>query len=963
MRFGVLGPVEAFDGDRSLSLGGPRQRAVLAMLLATPGRAVSADRIVTEVWGDDAGRGAVASLYTHVSNLRGVLGKSRIVRDASGYRLALLDGDEVDASAFEAEAAQARRAAESDAARVVDQFDAALRRWRGRPFEGLEDVPALASEIVRLGELHAAVEADRLDAILRAGDTPSVGELEELCRRRPLDERPWSLLMRTLYRSGRHADALRTYANVRRVFGEEMGIEPSPALARLEEQILLHDPALDPTPIAAPTKLPVYLSSFVGRVDEQRLVGEALRDHRLVTVTGPGGVGKTRLAVEVAAAHAPRFPDGVWLVDLAQVGDPGRVGPAIAAAVEVADASADESVVGIAAALQTHTALLVLDNSEHVRSSVASAAEMLLARVPGLTILVTSRRPLDAPGEVRFPLEGLAVGTADGTAGDAEDLFMERASEIDPRFGQDEPPSAAVTAICQHLDGMPLALELAAARTDVLSPVEIADLLTRRFGVLIDDRHRRDIHRSLEATVGWSYGLLEPDERKAYSALGVFEGPFTAAAAAAVLDLDDHRDPVMMIERLVAASLVNMEPHEELPTTYRLLETLRAYAKDRLTESGGWAEATRRHDAFYLGVCDRLWEEFYGAGRVDATRRIAVELAEYVAVWDRHIADDASSVLTLAWPLGNYWLFGGGLGEGEARLTEILAATAKETSAARADALTIAGWLVAFRNRWDQSVVWTSEAIDVYRASGEEMRLAYALARGGHYAFGIGEGEAAMTMLHESLEICDRIGYEDGKAWPTVLIAQARRWSGDPDPNIREQFLEARRRFIEMGESYGQIHADMILTTFREFAIEERLRFAEEMVDLAQHHGGERLMRPIAFHNLAYPTWELGERERAQGLNRIAIRSAMTTGATIDLGLGLIQAATFAAEQGEAERAAVLFGAGSAHFGMQLAPFQQADLEPAVEQAQAAIGDTRYDELHRIGSAMTANEAADYALS
>jgi predicted ATPase len=936
------------------------------MLLVEPGRAVSVDRMITEVWGDEADPGAAASLYTQVSNLRRLLGKDRIVRDASGYRLSLLDGDEFDASAFDTDVARYRRVAESDPAGAVKRFDGALRRWRGRPFEGLEDVPELTAEIVRLDELRADVEMDRFDAMLRAGGIPPVGDVEALCRRRKMDERPWALLMRTQYRAGRHAEALRSYAEVRRLFGAEMGIGPSPSLKRLEEQILLHDPALDPTPQVTPTNLPGYLTSFVGRVAEQRLVGEAVRDHRLVTVMGPGGVGKTRLATEVASSLTARFPDGVWLVDLAQVGEGMPVGPAVAAGVGVPAASTDEGVDGVVAAIRTGTVLIVLDNCEHVRAPVARAAESLLADVPGLTILATSRRALDVPGEVRFTLDGLGVGspdTSEAGRGDAESLFIERSAQIEPRLGQDEKASSAITAICEHLDGMPLALELAAARSDVLSPAEIADLLTHRFAVLVDDRQRRDLHRSLEATVGWSYGLLDPSERKAFATLGVFEGPFTASAAAAVLGFENHREAIMMIERLVAASLVKVDSREERATTYRLLETLRGYARDRLEESGGRSDAIRGHDDYYLGVCDGLWREFYGAGRVDATRQIALELAEYLAVWDRNAAVDPPSVLPLAWPLGNYWLFGGGLGEGEKRLTRLLEETTADGSLARADALTVTGWIMAYRNRWDQSMAWTSEAIAAYRASGEDMRLAYALARGGHWAFGVGKGEAATGMLHESLEICDRIGYEDGKAWPTVLIAQARRWSGDTDPEIRDLFLEARRRFIEMGESYGQIHADMILVTFREFSIEERLRFANEMVELAQRHGGESLMRPIAFHNLAYPTWQVGERERAQGLNRLAIRSAMATGATIDLGLGLIQAATFAAERGNAEQAAMMFGAGSTHFGMDMAPFQQEDLAPAVELAQKAIGDTRYEELYRIGSAMSAEEAAEYALA
>ena len=287
MHFGVLGPVVVSDGDGPMPLGGPKQCAILGMLLMEPGRAIPADVAVIEVWGDDAGKGAMASLHTHMSNLRGVVGKERIIRDAAGYRLVLHDDDVVDAAVFAAEVSEARHLTGSDPTGAVALFESSLRRWRGRPFEGLEDVPMLVAEIARLDELRVAAEMDRFDTVLRSGDTPPVGDVEALCRRLPLDERPWGLLMKTLYRSGRQAEALRTYTHVKSLFGEEMGIEPSPSLTRIEEQILLHDPALDPIPTAVLSNLPVFLTSFIGRVDERQRLEQALADHRLVTVTGP----------------------------------------------------------------------------------------------------------------------------------------------------------------------------------------------------------------------------------------------------------------------------------------------------------------------------------------------------------------------------------------------------------------------------------------------------------------------------------------------------------------------------------------------------------------------------------------------------------------------------------------------------------------------------------------------------
>jgi len=604
----------------------------------------------------------------------------------------------------------------------------------------------------------------------------------------------------------------------------------------------------------------------------------------------------------------------------------------------------------------------VLDNCEHVVQLLSGFTAALLRDAPGLVILATSRRPLEVVGERRFILGGLDLGGSSDMASDAALLFVERSVAAGSSVNMDAATERAVATVCRKLDGMPLALELAAAHSNALSPPEIAELLTHRFALLVDDRQDRDIHRSLEATVGWSFGLLDAEQRLAFETLGIFEGPFTAEAAGAVLGFEGAAAAVQTIEGLLAASLVKVESNDGEVTTYRLLETLRAYARDRLTESGRWQGAVDLHDAYYRSVCQRLHPEFFGAGRAPATALIETELAEYLAVWERGMEDDPVSVLPLAWPLGNYWMFDGVLQEGMVRLEEILEATNSEAALDRADALIMASWVAVFRNRFSDAIRWTDEAIETYREKNEDMRLAYGLARGGHWAFVGGEGESAIAMLTESLGICERIDFDDGSAWPTVLIAQARRWSGDESPEVPEMLLDARRRFVEMGEPYGHLHADMVLSTISEFPVAERIRIAEEMVAIAKNQGGENTARPTAFHALAFVTWDDGERERAEGLNRICVRSALATGNAITLGLGLMQAAIFAADRGHGERSARLLGAGSTHFAMAVAPFMRETLDPAEEQARTAIGDDRFEQLYRIGAAMGPDEAATYAI-
>lgn len=964
MRFLVLGPLQAEENGEAIPLGGQRQRAVLVLLLLNAGRPVPIDRIVSETWPDQPVERVRDSLYTYVSQLRKALGKDRIVRVDGGYRLDLTDVDEIDAVAFERASKRARRLLGSDPEAAGHLLELGLGLWRGRPYDGFEDLTSVVPEATRLDELRLVAAEDRIEAELGTGGTPVAGDVEMLCEEHPYRERLWGLLARTLYRAGRQADALRAFTRLRAVLVEELGLNLSPEMGRLEEQILLQDPALDPDAAPPPTTVPNPVSSFVGRIDEMTLLEKAIHEHRLVTVVGPGGVGKTRLAIETAHNVRGSFRDGVWFVDLAQVTAPELVPQAVAAALQTAERPGVDLAMSIGKYLQPRTTLLVLDNCEHVVDTIATLVLTLLAMAPKLKVLATSRRALDRDGEVRFALEGLATSPDDESFFDAERLFEFRAAAVRHGFVLDETNRTSVSSICRHLDGMPLAIELAAARSGVLSPSEIESHLVRRFALLSDQPSGRVVHRSLRASMDWSYDMLPTTARRAFDALGIFEGPFSAASARSVLGLESDIETIDVVSSLVDASLLQIVSPVGGVSLYRMLETPRLFARDRLAESEQWEIVVERHDSHYSDVCRRLRPAFFGRERVAGQREIQSEMADYEAAFDRMVArGEISAGLEMAWPLGHVWLFGGRLLDGERRLANLLDTSKGTQDGLRADALTVASFIAVYRQQFDQAIAWVDEAIRIYRSVVDERGLAYALARRGHVAFVGGDGPTAMVMLQESLDICQRIGYADGTAWPVTLLAQARRWSGDESLEIKDMLEDGRGRFVAMGEIYGQVHADIILTTLYEEGDNFRLRYAEEMVRLGEQPGADRLIKSAGFHALAYVVWDAGELDRAEGLNRAAARSDLETGATVNTGLALLQAATFAGFRGQAERAATLFGAGDTHFAMQKAPFQDVMARPAIESATEALGLDRYRELYEQGTRLSVDDATALLLS
>jgi predicted ATPase/DNA-binding SARP family transcriptional activator len=591
--------LEVLEGGRLVEISGPKRQALLALLALRDGRVLSVDVAVDALWGAEFPTAPRNAVQHHVTRLRSALGRDALVAVDDGYALV---GADVDALRFEDLLAAARKALadrEPWAARALAAQ--ALALWRGPALLGLRSTSWADAEAARLEALRVDALEEQFDAVLALGEHVQIASaIRSALDEDPFRERLWGQLMLALYRGGRQAEALDAYRRARAVLDEQLGLEPGPDLQRLQAAILVHDPILQAAPDLAYGRgnLPSPLSSFVGRAGTVKELRTVLRDQRLVTLTGPPGVGKSRLALETARTLREEATGGVWLVQLGSAESASDVPHAVVQAlgiqaVQKRRAALDDDV----AALRARRALLVLDGCDRMVGEAARVAATILARCPHVRVLATSREALHLTGEYRMAIPPLEDS-------EAVRLFAERARAARPGFelGLDDTRKAA--EICRRLDGLPLAIELAAARVAVLGLGEILASLDRRFVLLTaGDRSAPDQHRSLAALIAWSYDLLRDDERALLQQLAVFRGGAShAALAESLAPAGLSGDAVTeLLGALVDKSIV-LASFPDGAARYSLLETVREFVLERVAESPRRRRAVRAAHASYFAA-------------------------------------------------------------------------------------------------------------------------------------------------------------------------------------------------------------------------------------------------------------------------------------------------------------------------------------------------------------------------
>jgi len=937
---------------RPVVLGAAKQRALLGLLLIRRGE-VGRDVLVDALWGERPPKGARNTLQVYVSSLRKALGREVIETTSGGYRLRLEAGA-VDAEQFESLFAEGRTAlAAGDSARGCDLLATALGLWRGPALVDLRYEAFAQAEAGRLDELRTACLEERVEAELRLGRHAGVvPELEALVVEHPLRERLRAQLILALYRSGRQSEALAQYQAARRMLANELGLEPGPELRELERLILAHDPMLAaPTgPHDPPSNLPLQPTPFIGRERELAELVELIRSkrRRLITLTGAGGTGKTRLAIEAVTQLEDDYPDGVWWVPLQLLMEPGLVAATVGGALE---ARGD-----VASHVGDRRVLLLLDNFEQLLEAANDTAA-LLASCPNLMLLVTSREPLRVAAEREYRVPPM-------TETDAVTLFGERAL--------DGAAEGVVTEICQRLDCLPLAVELAAARTRSLSPEQILVRLEEALPLLADGP--RDVpvrQQTLRATIEWSYDLLTSAEKVLFSRLSVFAGGWDIAAAVAVCCADElsglavHDGICSLIEKSLVERVVGAADEPR----YSMLQTIREYAADALRAGGERETLRRRHAEYFLEVAERA-ERTRVAGEIAAADDSDIGFADEVpnlreALSFAFDSGDLELALRLAGAGGTAWTLTGATHEGEAWLRRVLDATEHLQTPARARVFVKLGGL-------------------------EHM---------------LGNVKDAEKLYEEAGRLCERLG--DMRGLLQALIGRVELLEMTSDLELmRGRIAAARALADEVGTDFDRARILFAAADVESRAGNHEAAAAmfEEGIGLVRNLGVPR--RAWSWHlvNLGWITMQGGDLERAKalfeeylaetsvkypigvgiargnlGLVALYERDGVAAASHFRQALALARAprpklliaevlhglAAVATLEGDLERAARLWGAADVLKRATSAPRTEPEefiVETYLEPARAELGRDLHETARVEGAGMTLDEAIVYAL-
>ncbi len=927
----MLGALEVRDGDRVVEIRRGIPRLLLLALILRAGETVSSDTLAEIIWGDDQPAHPANALQTQISYLRKALAavsppdRQPLATRPGGYVLDI-PPEHVDAVRFQKAVERGRRQADVGTApalaAALDEFDGALALWRGEALADSGGHHFALGDVTRLEELKLSATEARLDCLLALGrHGEAAGDLAALVADHPLRERFYEQLMLALYRSGRQADALRTYDRARKVLAEQLGLDPGPSLQRMERLVFEQSPELawtpppagEPPPSESPGTsaggprprrgaVPVPVSRLIGRESDVARVTDLLDRGRLVTLTGLGGAGKTSLALDIAGRAVQE--GAVWFVDLGGVNDDSLVALAVAAALGIPTKPDEDPVSTLANALAGEPALLVLDTCEHVVDGVAGVVGALLATCAHLRVLATSRRPIGIRGEVSWTVPPLAVPPPNATVDDVRAvpsvmLFVERAAAVRPEFSLSEQNAADVASICQALDGLPLAIELAAARADVLGPGAIKARLCDRFALLVDGpRDAAARQRTLRAAIDWSFELLSSQERRLFLLLSVFAGPFDLDAATALAG-PDLGNPLQALAGLVRQSMVAVVGDDQ----YRLLDTPREYGRERLRAEGDAHAAHERHARFYVELAAAAHEGIHGGRQASSLVRLRAALPNLRAAieWSFDHGQEelgARIVGSLSW----FFMLEGMFAEGLAYLQRAEESGDRLSRFTRARIAYGIGLLAAPLGRLEQARRASATSVSLAREGGDHRAVADALAALSVTEWALGDVSTAAAHQDEAIELYDAL--RDPWRKVDILVLRARTALDERDPQARQLLAEAIPLARSLGDrhSIGMALAQLSQVAFGEERYEEAADLAAEA--LAAH---EALNEPEAtagaLHLLGRARLALGDVETARTLHRRALELAASIGHVGAICEAIEDFAAVAAEEGDWESA------------------------------------------------------------
>ncbi len=921
MELRVLGPLEVRVGDDVIPVRAGRPRKLLVALALRLGERVTTDALIDLLWGDDVHRDRVNALRILVSYVRKVLaaaqGAARIDTVEGGYRL-VAPRDVVDAYRFDAAVAWAAR--EGDPRARLELLDGALSAWRGSAVPELADEEFARADLQRFVELRLAALEQRMDCLLQLGrHVEAAAELQRLVAEHPLRERFHAQLMTALYRAARQAEALAVYERARRLLAEELGLDPGPELQAVAQAVLEQSPELgapqplEPEPApggtdtgAGPGLVPRPLDPLIGRQDDVERLSALLTSRRLVTLTGPGGAGKTRLAAEVAAL----LPVTAWWVDLSAAENGDSVLAAVARGTD-ATARGGEARSALVSQLASREGLLVLDTCERVRAPVRALVELILRSCPHLRVLTTSRQALGAATELAWPVPPLSLPDPDAVSAEeigasaAVQLFAERAANRRPGFELTAGNCVDVARICLLLDGLPLAIELAAAHAGMLEPRTMVRVLDDRLRLLVDETKDERQH-TLRATIGWSYELLSEDEAAFFARLSVFAGAFPIQAAEAVAGAGLRRDGLELLLAVAQQSLVVVAGGDR----FRLLDTVRAFAAERLPERGqDEAETRRRHAGWYADVLSETGPPGRRRTRVEAWRgdlRDVLPDLRRALEWCFTYGDDdlGTRLLSSLW-----WLWPReGVFEEAAAWFPRAKALVPAGSELQADLLASSGTHALSRGDLETAIRECATAVELYDQLGHRRSGAHALMGLGVAYWGLGDYERAAAAHDRAVDAFAEMNDLWGVGICLALRARTAIDAGEPDATERLDAAEAAA--VRSGDDHALgvvlMQRGRAAVSAGDAAAAER--HATESLRRNQQHGHHEGVLG-SLHVLGFVRVGQGDLDGASALFTRALRSAVAmhhAGATAESadGLGLV-----AARRGRAEDAVALFAA------------------------------------------------------